>query len=182
MNIVFDLASLTTKLYLSTFVISVFYLLYLTIPDSEFDKSNTKIENQEGDYKIKLKNYPEFLENILLNHQKLYLSLSSKKSFTLNKGLIEKSLPKFLSKNKSVIASLVIFDMDLYKPTFEAMEMIKPHLLSGSIIVFDEIISNQQYPGESLALRNCSYAENLMPLRKSKYVPGAALFKYKIKN
>ena len=47
MNIVFDLASLTTKLYLSTFVMSVFYLLYLTIPDSEFDnvtKSNCKID------------------------------------------------------------------------------------------------------------------------------------------
>jgi hypothetical protein len=47
MNIVFDLASLTTKVYLSIFVMSVFYLLYLTIPDSEFDnvsKSNCKMD------------------------------------------------------------------------------------------------------------------------------------------
>jgi len=41
MNIVFDLKSLTTKLYLSFFVILVFYLLYLTIPDSEFDNVST---------------------------------------------------------------------------------------------------------------------------------------------
>ena len=37
MNIVFDLKSVTTKLYLSAFVIMVFYLLYLTIPDAEFE-------------------------------------------------------------------------------------------------------------------------------------------------
>jgi len=47
MNIVFDLKSLTTKLYLSTFVILVFYLLYLTIPDAEFEnvsQANCKMD------------------------------------------------------------------------------------------------------------------------------------------
>ena len=47
MNIVFDLKSMTSKLYLSTFVILVFYFLYLTIPDSEFNNvtnDNCKLE------------------------------------------------------------------------------------------------------------------------------------------
>jgi hypothetical protein len=47
MNIVFDLKSVTTKLYLSAFVIMVFYLLYLTIPDAEFNnvsQSNCKMD------------------------------------------------------------------------------------------------------------------------------------------
>lgn len=37
MNIVFDLKSFTNKLFISIFVILVFYFLYLTIPDTEFD-------------------------------------------------------------------------------------------------------------------------------------------------
>jgi hypothetical protein len=37
MAIVFNLKSITSKLYLSGFVVLVFYFLYLTIPDAEFD-------------------------------------------------------------------------------------------------------------------------------------------------
>jgi len=37
MAIVFDLKSINSKLYLSAFVILVFYFLYMTIPDQEFD-------------------------------------------------------------------------------------------------------------------------------------------------
>ena len=47
MAIVFDLKSVTSKLYLSAFVILVFYFLYLTIPDSEFNNvtnENCKLE------------------------------------------------------------------------------------------------------------------------------------------
>lgn len=47
MAIVFDLKSITTKLYLSGFVVLVFYFLYLTIPDSEFNnvsQQNCNIE------------------------------------------------------------------------------------------------------------------------------------------
>lgn len=47
MAIVFDLKSVSTKLYLSLFVVLVFYFLYLTIPDSEFKNvsdQNCRIE------------------------------------------------------------------------------------------------------------------------------------------
>jgi hypothetical protein len=47
MALVFDLKSITSKLYLSVFVILVFYFLYLTIPDAEFNNvsnQNCKIE------------------------------------------------------------------------------------------------------------------------------------------
>ena len=37
MNIVFNLKNFTTKIYLSIFIIIFFYLIYLTIPDSEFE-------------------------------------------------------------------------------------------------------------------------------------------------
>ena len=151
----------------------------LSDPNEKFDDSNTEYKNMKGDYKVNIKNYPEILEDILINQAALYSSVTSKKSFSINKGYINKTLPEFLSKNSSIMLSLVIFDMDLYEPTLEALEIIKPHLINGSFVVFDEIISNEQYPGESLALRNCSYSRELIPFRKSKYVPGAAIFRYK---
>ena len=43
MAIVFDLQSMTSKLYLSVFVILVFYFLYLTIPDGEFNNVSNEI-------------------------------------------------------------------------------------------------------------------------------------------
>ena len=33
---------------------------------------------------------------------------------------------------------MAIFDMDLYKPTIEVLKTIKPRLIKGSLIVFDD--------------------------------------------
>lgn len=43
MNIRFELGNFFTKVNLSLLILSVFYVLYLTIPDSEFD--NVKDDN-----------------------------------------------------------------------------------------------------------------------------------------
>ena len=150
----------------------------LPMPDKN-DLSSTKVANNKGDYNIKISNYDQFLIDVLSSHESLLKSISSKRSFSINKGLVEKTLPKFLKKNSSVIASLVIFDMDLYKPTLQSLELIRPHLIEGSIIVFDEILAYKQYPGEAEALKNCSYKENLVPISNSEYVPGVAIFRFK---
>ena len=47
--------------------------------------------------------------------------------------------------------SLAIFDFDIYKPTKVALEAVKPHLVKGSILVFDELCDDI-FPGETLAL------------------------------
>ena len=146
--------------------------------DKDKDSSTTNILNNSGDYGINISNYHELIREILLAHESLYLSVSSKSSFSINKGSIEKTLTEFLEKNRSVIASLVIFDMDLYKPTLDALELIHPHLINGSIIVFDEILAYDQYPGEALALKDCSYRKNLIPKKRSHKVHGASIFEY----
>lgn len=42
--------------------------------------------------------------------------------------------------------------MDLYEPTKKALELIKPHLIKGSVIGFDEL-NLSLYPGETLAVK-----------------------------
>ena len=44
------------------------------------------------------------------------------------------------------------FDFNLYQPTLECLNIIKPHLIRGAIIGFDELI-DPKFPGETLALK-----------------------------
>jgi len=48
--------------------------------------------------------------------------------------------------------SLAIFDFDIYKPTKAALAAVKPHLMKGSVLVFDELCDDI-FPGETLAAR-----------------------------
>ena len=47
--------------------------------------------------------------------------------------------------------SLAIFDFDIYAPTRAALAAVKPHLMKGSVLVFDELCDDI-FPGETVAL------------------------------
>ena len=55
--------------------------------------------------------------------------------------------------NPETVVALAYFDMDVYKPTKECLELLKPHLTKGSIIAFDELL-HPQFPGETRALKD----------------------------
>jgi hypothetical protein len=103
-----------------------------------------------GAYAVE-KNYESYLENILQLHENL-APRSHLKKFQLIKGDVKDTLPEYLEKHPETIFSLVYFDMDLYEPTKFCLSSIKNHLTKGSIVAFDELMS-EQFPGETLALR-----------------------------
>ena len=55
---------------------------------------------------------------------------------------------------------MAIFDMDIYKPTKEALKAIKPKLIKGSLLVFDEL-NCSEFPGETKALAEVLELNNL---------------------
>jgi len=115
-----------------------------------FNKEEKKIGFKEGDYGVSLKNYDKFLEKVILN-QESNSPIGHIKKFQLIKGDVIKTFPKFLQENKHLLLSLVIFDMDLYKPTISVLKKIKPRLYKGTVIVFDEL--NCDFcPGETQAV------------------------------
>ena len=71
--------------------------------------------------------------------------------FTLIKGDASKTAKEWVEENPHAIVAMVIFDMDIYKPTKDALEAIKPRLTKGSVLVFDEL-NCAQFPGETEAL------------------------------
>lgn len=109
------------------------------------------------------KKYYEKLEQILSLHT-LNSPVAHIKKYQLIKGDVTKTLPPFLYKNKHLLFSLVIFDMDIYKPTKFALKKILPRLTKGSILVFDQI-SSKEYPGESIALDEVIGFNNLELIR-----------------
>lgn len=67
-------------------------------------------------------------------------------------GWVEDTLENFLNKNNPKI-NFVHLDMDTYGPTKYTLEKIKPYLVKGAIIIFDELYNfNGWREGEFKAL------------------------------
>lgn len=86
------------------------------------------------------------------------------KNVTLIKGWVQDTLPPFLKKNTDRIAYLHI-DTDTYTPAKFILQQVKPRLVKGSIVLFDELIG---YPfweiGEYLALTE------VLPANRYKFI------------
>ena len=71
---------------------------------------------------------------------------------TLVKGDVTKTAPEYFSNNSNLIIALAYFDMALYEPSKAALQAIKPHLITGSVLMLDEF-NNYDYPGETKAFK-----------------------------
>ena len=80
--------------------------------------------------------------------------------FSLIKGDASLTSRQWLKDNPHAIVAMAIFDMDIYQPTKDALEAIKPRLTKGSILVFDEL-NCPQFPGETQALEEVLAINNL---------------------
>lgn len=105
---------------------------------------------KEGSFSVS-DNYEDYLSRILTIQEELN-PISHLKKYELVKGDVAESLPEYLSRHPETIVSMAIFDFDIYRPTRDALEAIKPHLCKGSVLVFDELCDDI-FPGETIALR-----------------------------
>lgn len=113
-------------------------------------------------------NYENYLDEVLQVHEDM-APIKSKKKFKLVKGDIIETLPEYLIDHPETIFSLVYIDVDLYGPTKKILELIKPHLVKGSIIGFDELC-HPNWPGETKALSE-EIGLNNVALRRMSFSP-----------
>jgi hypothetical protein len=104
---------------------------------------------EEGAYAV-TPGYEEYLSRLLEFHEK-ESPLSHIKKFELVKGDAGRTIKHYLDSNKETIISLAYFNMDIYRPTLECLEAIRPRLTKGSLVGFDEL-NCPHFPGETLAL------------------------------
>jgi len=98
--------------------------------------------------------------------------LSHIKKFELVKGDASVTIDRWLDENPHAIISLAIFDMDLYAPTKAVLEKIRPRLVKGSVLAFDEL-NCKPFPGETRAVDEI-LSLNSLRLRRSNFHPFGA--------
>lgn len=109
---------------------------------------------REGDYAVAANSYEDILDNILSYHES-NCPCGHIKKFQVIKGDAPVALRKHLEENRHELYSMVVFDMDVYKPTLECLELIKERCSANTIVVFDEL-NCKSFPGETIALLELS--------------------------
>jgi hypothetical protein len=66
-------------------------------------------------------------------------------------GDVRETAPQYVADNPGVRLSLLHLDMDLYEPTLAALEAFWPRLVTGGIVLLDEV-AIREWPGETEAL------------------------------
>lgn len=94
--------------------------------------------------------YEKYLEEILAI-QESDNPLGHIRKFDIQKGDAVKCLATYLEAHPETIVALAYFDFDLYEPTRDCLSMIRPRLVKGSVLGFDEL-NDPDSPGETKAL------------------------------
>ncbi len=130
---------------------------------SKKDGSDDSIE--EGAFSV-TQNYETFLKDVLDCNQ-MESPLNHVDKIEICKGDAPLQLKAYLERNPQTIIAFAYFDFDIYAPTVECLKMIKPHLVKGSIIGFDEL-NDPGFPGETLALQE-AFGLNNVRLQRSRF-------------
>lgn len=119
------------------------------------------------------KDYYDYLTKIMEYHEQEN-PLSHIKKYELIKGDANTEVVRYFKKHPGTIVALAFFDFDIYKPTKKCLQAIKPHLVKGSILGFDEL-NDPDSPGETLALDEV-FGLNNIRLKRHKFTSRTAYF------
>ena len=122
------------------------------------EKDGEKCKTTDGSFSVS-PNHMEFLNRLLEANDSLN-PISHLKKFELVEGDAKHTIPDYLKKHPETVVSMAILDFDIYEPTKVALECIKPHLMKGSILVFDELCDDI-FPGETIAVQEILGLNNL---------------------
>lgn len=112
----------------------------------------------EADFSCTL-GYAKYLDRVM-DFQEKDNPLSHVKKYSIQEGDASIQLEKYLKTFFETVISLAFFDFDIYQPTRNCLEMIKPHLVKGSVLAFDEICDHDA-PGETKALNEVFGLNNI---------------------
>ena len=95
--------------------------------------------------------YEQFLEEVLACHEQ-QSPISHIKKYEVLKGDAPERLKKYLGEHPETIVAFAFFDMDLFEPTRQCLEILKDYITKGTVIGFDQVCY-EGFPGETLALK-----------------------------
>lgn len=96
--------------------------------------------------------YPRHLRDVLDEHERGE-HLGHIRRTLIVQGDVRETLRRYLTDNPHTVIALAYFDLDLYEPTRDTIDAIRPYLTKGSVLAFDEL-AHAKWPGETVALRD----------------------------
>jgi len=120
---------------------------------------------KEGSLSVS-ENYEFYLQQLLKLHEN-ECPLSHIDKNVILKGDAAVALKEYLEINPQTIISFAWFDFDLYNPTLDCLNLIKPHLIKGAVIGFDEL-NDPKFPGETIALKEFAKL-NSLEIQRNKF-------------
>lgn len=88
-------------------------------------------------------------------------------------GDVVETAPKYFKDHPETIVAFAFFDMGPYEPTIAALKAIKPHLLPGSVLLFDEL-TWPGAPGEAIAFKEV-FAGTSYKIEKCELYPSKSI-------
>jgi hypothetical protein len=110
------------------------------------DKRSSTIA--EGVYGVP-EGYETYLAQLLAYHEQENVMGHIAKHEVI-KGDATVTTKAYFDDHPEALVALAFFDVALYEPTRAGLEAIKPRLVRGSVVAFDEL-NNRDYPGETRA-------------------------------
>lgn len=90
----------------------------------------------DGTYSLDGDDYREYLENLLMLHEKSNVMGHNHSKHTVIKGDCSKTIPDFFTENPNEFVALAFFDVNSYEPTKIAFEHIWQRIVPGGIVAF----------------------------------------------
>ena len=116
-------------------------------------------------------NYIDYLDRVM-TYQEGDNPLSHIKKYELVKGDASKTVAKYLEDNPETIVSLAYFDFDIYEPTKDVLELIRPRLVKRRA---GRRVERPDSPGETLALME-TFGLNNIKLRRHRHTSRVSYF------
>lgn len=127
---------------------------------------------EHGSYRA-TSDYPSYLAELLEAHEGSNAFGHLRGNHRLVAGDVTETAPQYFADHPETLVAFAFFDMGPYEPTVAALRAIQPHLVPGSVILFDELTWSGA-PGEAIAFkevfRDIPYAIEKCSLYPSKSI------------
>lgn len=117
--------------------------------------------------------YPDYLAELLRTHEGMNAFGHIKGEHRLIKGDVCETAPAYFGEHPETLVAFAFFDMGPYEPTIAALKAIRPHLLPGSVILFDEL-TWAGAPGEAIAFKE-AFQGVRYTIEKCQFYPSKSL-------
>jgi len=120
-----------------------------------------------GGYSVS-NDYQSYLQELLSFHESNNVQ-GNIRNHKLVKGNVIETVPDYYKNNPHAVIALAYVDLGIYEPCKVCFEIIKSHVVPGSVILLDELNSDQM-PGETIAFREV-FKDVSYELKNSKFLP-----------